>query len=424
MIRIFDHVTPEKLLQREEPLLRQVETAVAEILDAVRRQGDKALLDYSEKFDQVRPASLRVSPESMEAAWARMPKELREAMEIAKSNILDFHKCQLRQGFADIQSGFVRGQRILPLDSVGIYVPGGTARYPSSILMNALPAKVAGVGRLVMVTPPDRSGVLPDVVLGAAWLADVEEVYTVGGAHAIAGMAYGTETLPRVDKIVGPGNIYVATAKRMVSGRVGIDMEAGPSEIIVVADGKSNPAWIAADMLSQAEHDKLASAVLLTDSRALAEAVSVEIERQLPLLPRREIARESINTRGMIAVTDSIDRAIETANVLAPEHLELCVEEPFALLGKVRHAGSVFLGRYTPEALGDYLAGPNHVLPTAGTARFASPLSVDDFVKRSSYICFSPEALGEVGEQAVVFARAEGLEAHARSVTIRLEDRV
>ncbi len=313
----------------------------------------------------------------------------------------------------------VLGQRYTPLERVGVYVPGGTASYPSTVLMDVIPAKLAGVDEIVMATPPRPDGSIAPAILAAAGIAGVDRIFRMGGAQAVAALAYGTESVPRVDKIVGPGNIYVAEAKRKVYGQVDIDMIAGPSEILVLADGSSNPAWVAADLLSQAEHDRLASAVLVTDSRALAEAVAAELERQLALLPRQEIARASIEANGKIILTDSLEKAVRAANLIAPEHLELCVDDPFRLLGLVRNAGSVFLGRYAPEALGDYFAGPNHTLPTSGTARFSSPLSVDDFVKKSSFTYYTTEALAAEADQVALFARQEGLEAHARSALAR-----
>ncbi|MBQ9858700.1 MAG: histidinol dehydrogenase, partial [Oscillospiraceae bacterium] len=338
-------------------------------------------------------------------------------------NISAFHSRQKRDGFEfSGGDGIILGQRVMPLATVGIYVPGGTASYPSTVLMNAIPAKIAGVNRIVMVTPAKKDGKIPSDILAAAKIAGVTDIYKCGGAQAVAALAYGTQSVPKADKIVGPGNIFVATAKRMVFGLVDIDMIAGPSEILVVADSKANPVWLAADMLSQAEHDKLASAVLVCDSIELAEKTAQEIERQLKLLPREEIARASIENNGKIIVAANIEKGIEIANEIAPEHLELCVEDPFVLLDKVRNAGSVFMGYNCPEALGDYWAGPNHTLPTSGTARFSSPLSVDEFIKRSSYMCYSREALGKVKDNIADLAKHEGLDAHGRSVTIRFEE--
>ena len=336
-------------------------------------------------------------------------------------NIRAFHSHQVRKGFTMTRSGAVMGQKITPIEKVGLYIPGGTAAYPSTVLMLAIPAKLAGCSQIVITTPPGRDGKVAAPILAAAKLAGVDRIFKVGGAQAIAALAYGTETVPKVDKIVGPGNAYVAEAKRQVFGRVNIDMIAGPSEILVIADGTCNPAFVAADLLSQAEHDKMASAVLVTDSMELAQAVSDEVERQLQLLPRQEIARASIENNGMILVTKDLYQAVEASNELAPEHLEICVDDPVPYLDRVRNAGSVFLGKYCPESLGDYLAGPNHTLPTSGTARFSSPLSVDDFIKKTQFSCFTPDALEAVADKIAVFARSEGLEAHARAAEIRFE---
>ncbi len=398
----------------------EVEQAVREILEAVAREGDEALCRYTARFDglDLSPADLRIPEAELEAAWEGLPAEDRAALELAEARIRAFHERQKPQSWFADEDGVVLGQRVTPLDAVGIYVPGGTAAYPSSVFMNAVPARVAGVGRIVMVTPTPGGRANP-YVLGAAWLAGVREVYRIGGAQAVAALAYGTPTVPRVDKIVGPGNIYVATAKRMVFGRVGIDMVAGPSEILVVSDGSGEPAWIAADLLSQAEHDPWATAALVSTDEAFARDVAAEVEAQLARLPRGEIARKSWEDRGAVLVVPSLEVAAEVANRVAPEHLELAVERPWDLLGKIRHAGAVFLGHHTPESLGDYLAGPNHVLPTAGTARFYSPLGVEDFLKRSSVLSFSREALGRLAEPVMRIARLEGLEAHARAVEKR-----
>lgn len=412
-----------ELLARTLPETPAVEAAVREILQNVLSNGDRALYEYAERFDGAHLDALEVTQEEIDAALEAVDDDFLETLRMAQKNISDFHSRQKRQSFvADDQPGIVLGQRILPLARVGIYVPGGTASYPSTVLMNAVPARIAGVGEIVMVTPPDRDGKIQNEILAAASLAGVDRIFKIGGAGAVAALAYGTESVPAVDKIVGPGNVFVATAKRMVFGKVAIDMVAGPSEILIVADGGCNPAYVAADLLSQAEHDRLASAVLVTDSPALAQAVSAELERQIPLLKRREIARESIDRNGKIIIVGSLDEAIEIANEYAPEHLELSVDEPMLLLPAVKNAGSVFLGRHVPEALGDYFAGPNHTLPTSGTARFASPLGVDDFVKRSSFIYYSKEALRAVERRIVDFADREGLDAHGRSVAIRFEE--
>ena len=401
-----------------------VEDVVAGILADVKENGDAALLQYCEKFDGTSAAdgfTLEVSEAEFEAAFEAVGPKLVGVMERAAANIRAFHEKQVRNSFivnTDDRPGVLMGQKVVPLDKAGLYVPGGTAAYPSSVLMNAIPAKIAGVKEIVMVTP-SKGGTVNPVILAAARIAGVTRIFKVGGAQAIAALAFGTETIPRVDKITGPGNAYVAEAKKQVFGQVAIDMIAGPSEILVVADGTCNPEYVAADMLSQAEHDKMASAVLVTDSQSLAEAVSAELERQLSLLPREEIARASIDDYGKIIVADDLHVAIEIANEIAPEHLELCVDNPFDYLDEIRHAGSVFLGKNCPEALGDYFAGPNHTLPTSGTARFSSPLSVDDFVKKYQYSYYTLDALKQVAEDVAAFAESEGLSAHARSITVR-----
>lgn len=412
--------TSELLMRAQQPA--DVGERVRAIIEDVASRGDAALLDYAERFDGAKLTSLEVTAQELDAALASIDPALRVAMETAAANIRAFHSAQLREGFclrgAD---GVYMGQKITPIEKVGLYIPGGTASYPSTVFMNAIPAKLAGCSEIVMVSPPGRDGTIAAPILAAARLAGVTRVFRAGGAQAVAALAYGTQTVPRVDKIVGPGNAYVAEAKRQVFGRVAIDMIAGPSEILVVADGKSNPAWVAADLLSQAEHDRLAAAVLVTDSMALAQAVSAEVERQLALLPREAIARASIENAGKILVTDDLHEAIRTANALAPEHLELCVDDPEAYLPEVKNAGSVFMGRWCPESLGDYLAGPNHTLPTSGTARFSSPLGVDDFIKKTQYTYYTQAALGRVADEIAVFARAEGLEAHARAALVRTE---
>lgn len=425
MIPIYDlqEISMEEILDRTAAESADVSGVVGEVLRTVRARGDEALLEYEKRFDQVELDRLLVTPEELEEARKATDPYFLETLELAAEHIRAYHSRQVRSSYVMTEEpGVVLGQKVIPLDRVGIYVPGGTASYPSSVLMNAIPAQLAGVGEIVMTTPPDRQGRVAAPILAAAAAAGVTTIVKAGGAQAVAALAYGTESVPRVDKIVGPGNLYVATAKRMVYGQVDIDMIAGPSEILVLADGTCNPRHVAADLLSQAEHDRLASPVLVTDSRALAQAVQRELELQLEALPRREIARASVDNRGKIILADSMEQALDAANRIAPEHLELCVDNPFALLGAVRHAGSVFLGKYTPEALGDYFAGPNHILPTSGTARFSSPLCVDDFVKRSSFLYYTRDALGKVRDRVADFAEREGLHAHGRSVTIRFEE--
>ena len=425
MMKLYrlEELTPQQILNRDLQAEPGVEEAVDAIIAEVRARGDAALRDYALKFDGAAPDRLEVTAEEMDAALAAVDPALIETMRQAAANIEAFHRRQLHDDFVlTEQDGVVLGQRWTPVRRAGVYVPGGTAAYPSTVLMDVIPAKVAGVPEIYMVTPGGREGKVAPAILAAAHVAGVTRIFKTGGAQAVAALAYGTETIPPVDKIVGPGNIYVATAKRRVYGRVGIDMIAGPSEILVLADGGCDPAWVAADLLSQAEHDRLASPVLVTDSEALALAVQAEVEAQLDALPRRDIARASVETGGKIILCGSLDQAVDVCNIIAPEHLELCVEDPFALLGRIKNAGSIFLGRNVPEALGDYFAGPNHTLPTSGTARFSSPLGVDDFVKRSSFIYYTREALGRVKDRIAGFAEAEGLHAHARSVTIRYEE--
>ena len=426
MIRILkgEEIQTTDILTRDIKVESGVEDAVRQIIDDVRTRGDEALLDYSERFDGVRPRCLRVSAQEIEEAYESEDPDFIRTLKAAYQNIRDFHAHQVRDGFRiEKGNGVILGQKITPIERAGLYVPGGTARYPSSVLMNAVPAKLAGVSEIVMATPPDKDGGVPSAILAAAKVAGVDTIVKTGGAQAIAALAYGTQSTPKVDKIVGPGNVFVATAKRMLYGMVDIDMIAGPSEILVVADGRCDPVCVAADLLSQAEHDKLASAVLVTDSVALASAVAQELERQIPLLPRAPIARASIDTNGKIILVKTINQAIDIANEIAPEHLELCVDDPFALLDRVKNAGSVFLGRNVPEALGDYFAGPNHTLPTSGTARFSSPLSVDDFVKKTQYLSFSEQALAAAKDDVVRFANKEGLQAHGISVLKRFEKR-
>ena len=424
MIRIFrfGEVPPEEIFARSTPLA-DVSGTVSAILEDVRANGDEALFRYEERFDGVRLSSLAVTPEEIDEAVKEAGERFLGVLERAASHIRAFHEKQIRRGFRlEGENGVIVGQKILPLECAGLYVPGGTAAYPSTVLMDAIPAKLAGCPNVVMVTPPRKDGTVSPVILAAARVAGVDRIYKIGGAQAIAALAFGTETVPKADKIVGPGNAYVAEAKKQVFGTVSIDMIAGPSEILVIADGGSNPSHVAADLLSQAEHDRNASAVLVTDSEELAEAVRDEIERQLPLLEREEIARASVEKNGKIIVAEELRDVIDIANRIAPEHLELCVDSPFELLDGIRNAGSVFLGRYCPEALGDYFAGPNHTLPTGGTARFSSPLSVDDFVKKTQYLYYSEDALAEVADDVAFFARQEGLTAHARSALIRGEE--
>jgi len=397
--------------------------AVAGIIKRVRGEGDAAVLDLTERYDGCRLETLLVSPQEMDEAMAAVPPEFVDIMRAAARNIRAYHERQVRHGFLlDDRPGVTCGQRIVPIERVGLYVPGGTAAYPSSVLMNAIPAQIAGCPLIVMATPPGPDGRINAGILAAAQVAGVTEVYKMGGAQAVAALAYGTRSVPQVDKIVGPGNAWVAEAKRQVYGQVGIDMIAGPSEILIIADAASDPRHVAADLLSQAEHDRLAAAVLVTDSEALAQAVQQEVERQLDTLPRQEIARASIDSRGKIIVAKNIEEAVDIANRIAPEHLELCVDAPFDLLPRIVNAGSVFLGRWCPEAMGDYFAGPNHTLPTSGTARFSSALSVDDFIKKIQFSYYTREALRREKDQVALFARREGLEAHARSALSRFEE--
>ena len=424
MIRIlkYDDVNKSEIFARFEPT-SSVEDVVADIIAQVRERGDEALLEYTERFDKAKLRDMRVSAGEMAAAVACVEPEFIAILKKAAANIRKFHEAQKRQSFIiNDEDGVVMGQKIIPVDRAGLYVPGGTAAYPSTVLMDAIPAKIAGVREVIMVTPPSADGSVDPAILAAASVAGVDKIFKVGGAQAIAALAYGTQSIPEVDKIVGPGNAFVAEAKKQVFGKVSIDMIAGPSEILVVADSRSNPRHVAADLLSQAEHDRFASAVLVTDSMELAEDVRAELEIQLPLLERYDIARASIDNNGKIIVADSLDVVIDIANELAPEHLELCVDNPFDYLDKIRHAGSVFMGRSCPEALGDYLAGPNHTLPTSGTAKFSSPLSVDDFVKKTQYTYYTADALKRVARDVAAFAEKEGLTAHARSAVVRLED--
>ena len=410
----------ENYLNREINDYGEYESAVKDIIAAVRTDGDKALYEFAEKFDGVSLDSLEVPAQELATAADRVSPEYAAMLRRAAENIRRFHAMQLREGFTLRRAdGTVLGQRISPVERAGIYVPGGTASYPSTVLMNAVPAAVAGVKEIIMVTPPDKTGGIKKEVLAAAAIAGVTRVFKIGGAGAIAALAFGTESVPRVDKITGPGNIYVALAKKLVFGAVGVDMIAGPSEILIVADNTADADTVAADMLSQAEHDRLASAVLVTDDRALADAVADSIERQLAELPRREIARAAIDNCGKIIVTDSIEKAVEVSNRIAPEHLELCVKDPEALFDKVTNAGSVFLGHNTPEAAGDYYAGANHTLPTGGSARFSSALSVDDFLRKTQFISYSRDGIDAAINDIVMFAESEGLSAHARSAARR-----
>lgn len=399
----------------------EIERRVHDIIENVRANGDAALREYSEKFDGVKLDDFKVDQSIIDAAWDNLPEDLKHALLVAKKNITEFHSREIEQGFVDMDTpGITRGQKVTPLARVGLYVPGGTAAYPSTIMMTALPAKIAGVKEIIMVTPPQKDGINP-AVLGAAKLAGVDAVYQVGGAQGVAALAYGTEQIPKVDKIVGPGNIYVATAKRQVFGQVDIDMIAGPSEIGVIADESANPVHLATDLLSQAEHDPRARAIMVTNSEKLANLVSDEVERQLSQLPRESIARPAIENNSYIAVMDSVEDMFTVMNEVAPEHLEIQLPDPMEYMSMVENAGSVFLGRYASEPLGDYVGGTNHVLPTSGTAKFSSPLGVYDFVKRISFTQFSRERLQEVAKDITTLARTEGLEAHARAIEVRFE---
>jgi len=421
MIKIlsFNETSPSEIFDRG-PAANDVSGIVSEIIDNVRKNGDKALFEYCSKFDKNDLKSLIVSDEEKKEAMASVDQKLIPVLEKAAENIRDFHSMQIRQGFIkNDKSGIVMGQKILPIEKVGLYVPGGTAAYPSTVLMNVIPAKLAGCKEIVITTPANSEGKINPAIIAAAEIAGADKIFKIGGAQAIAALAYGTESVPRVYKIVGPGNAFVAEAKRQVYGQVSIDMIAGPSEIMIVADGKTDPMHAAADMLSQAEHDKNASAVMITDSMEFAKALQLEIEKQLKQLEREEIARASIENNGKIIVTDDLKAALKLANELAPEHLELLVDEPFDLLGDVESAGSVFLGRYSPEALGDYFAGANHTLPTGGTAHFSSPLSVDDFIKKIQYTYYTKEAFLEVADDIGLFAETEGLTGHAKSAYSR-----
>lgn len=423
MIKIFKYgeVKNEDIFARIQPT-DSVEDAVADIIANVRANKDAALFEYCKKFDKAELTQLLVSEKEIDEAFEQVEDEFIEILQKAAANIRKFHEKQKRNSFIiNDEAGKVMGQKVVPLEKVGLYVPGGTATYPSTVLMDAIPAKIAGCKEVIMVTPPSKDGTINPVILAAAKTAGIDKIFKVGGAQAVAALAYGTESIPKVDKIVGPGNAFVAEAKKQVYGKVAIDMIAGPSEILIVADGKTNPSYAAADLLSQAEHDKMASAVLVTESMELAQKVSEELEKQIPMLDRCDIARVSIDNNGKIIVVDSLEKAIDISNEIAPEHLELCMDNPFDYLDKVMNAGSVFMGRNCPEALGDYFAGPNHTLPTGGTARFSSPLSVDDFVKKMQYTYFTEDALKEVAEDVAFFAKQEGLTGHAKSAVIRME---
>ena len=425
MIKIykFGEVSNDEIFARGTAVT-DVSDTVAEIINNVKVNGDKALFEYCERFDGASICSLEVSDDEINEAFESVEPRFIRILEDAAKNIRNFHEKQVRNSFIINDSdGVVIGQKVIPIDRAGLYVPGGTAAYPSTVLMDSIPAKIAGCKEICITTPPNKEGKVNPVILAAAKIAGVDRIFKVGGAQAIAALAYGTETIPKVDKIVGPGNAYVAEAKKQVYGIVSIDMIAGPSEILVVADSKSDARFVAADLLSQAEHDRMASAVLVTDSMEFATKVSDEVERQLSLLPREDIARTSIDNNGKIIVADDLSKAIEIANEIAPEHLELCVDQPFDYLDKIKHAGSIFMGRYCPEALGDYFAGPNHTLPTTGTARFSSPLSVDDFVKKTQYTYYTKDALSRIADDVAFFAEKEGLCAHARSATVRFEDK-
>lgn len=425
MIRLFryNEIDRSEIFSRDIASTKNVEAIVTDIIQNVINRKDAALLEYCEKFDKVTLTSLEVSASEIEEAVASVEPKFLEVLQAAAENIYAFHSRQVRNSFLiNEKDGVVIGQKVIPIEKVGLYVPGGTAAYPSSVLMNAIPAKIAGCKEIVMVTPPSKGGKVNPAILAAAKIAGVNRIFKVGGAQAVAALAYGTETIPTVDKIVGPGNAFVAEAKKQVFGKVAIDMIAGPSEILVIADATCNPVYVASDLLSQAEHDKMASAVLVTDSEQLAQGVCEELEHQIPLLAREEIARTSIENNGKIILTDSIAQAVEVANSIAPEHLELCVDDPFRYLDKIQHAGSIFMGKYCPEALGDYFAGPNHTLPTSGTARFSSPLSVDDFVKKTQFTYYTEDALKKVCRDIEYFANKEGLGAHAKSAVVRFEE--
>ncbi len=424
MIKImkYGECPDNEIFARAVPVV-DVEAIVSEIIENVRKNGDKAIFEYCSKFDKAQIDQLLVSENEIKEALSIVENSFLEILRKAAANIRKFHEKQKRNSFIiNDEDGIIIGQKIIPVDRAGLYVPGGTAAYPSTVLMDSIPAKIAGVRDVIMVTPPGKNGKVNPYILAAAHVAGVDKIFKVGGAQAIAALAYGTESIPKVDMIVGPGNAFVAEAKKQVFGLVNIDMIAGPSEIMIVSDGKTNPRFAAADLLSQAEHDKMASAVLITDSADFGQRVSEELEKQIPLLERAEIARASIDNNGKIIITDDLKKAIELANEIAPEHLELCVDSPFDYLDSIRHAGSVFMGRNCPEALGDYFAGPNHTLPTSGSAKFSSPLSVDTFVKKTQYTYYTKDALDRVADDVAAFATKEGLTAHAKSAIIRKEE--
>ena len=424
MIKILNTGTdsPEEIFARSSAVYDVSET-VAQIIANVRQNGDSALLRYAEEFDKAKLDALEVTQQEFDEAFDSVEPEFIRILEEAAANIREFHSHQVKNSFIiSEKDGIITGQKVTSIAKVGLYVPGGTAAYPSTVLMDSVPAKIAGCEEICITTPPMKNGKVNPAILAAAKIAGVDRVFKAGGAQAIAALAYGTESVPKVDKIVGPGNAFVAEAKRQVFGLVDIDMIAGPSEILVISDSKSMPEFIAADLLSQAEHDKNASAVLVTDSAEFAQMVSDELERQIPLLPREEIARVSIDNNGKIIVVEKLEDIIEVANEIAPEHLELCVDNPFEYLDKIKNAGSIFMGRYCPEVLGDYFAGPNHTLPTSGTAKFSSPLSVDDFVKKSQFTYYTEQAFGKAAEKIAYFAEKEGLSAHARSATVRIKE--
>ena len=420
-IRYNKNTALDEIFPRSQFEYEDINKKVREIIEDVKADGDKALYKYSEMFD-VKLESLTVSSEEIEEAYDRIDEEFKEVLLAAAGNIRKFHEKQVRNNFfTNGKDGVLLGQIINPIEKAGIYIPGGTASYPSTVLMNVIPAKIAGVEEIILVSPPNKAGNIEDSILAAAKIAGADKIFKIGGAQSIAALSYGTETIPKVYKITGPGNIYVAMAKKMVYGEVDIDMVAGPSEILVIADENAVPENVAADLLSQAEHDKLAASVLVTSSEEIAEKVKNELAKQLERLPRKETAKESLKNNGRIIITKTIDEAVKISNEIAPEHLELCVNDPFSILGKIKNAGSIFLGNNTPEALGDYFAGPNHTLPTSGTAKFSSPLSVDDFIKKSSVIYYTKEALEKVKDKIICFAEKEGLNAHAESVRIRFE---
>ncbi|ACZ09029.1 Histidinol dehydrogenase [Sebaldella termitidis] len=420
-IRYNKNTALDEIFPRSQFEYEDINKKVREIIEDVKANGDKALYKYSEMFD-VKLESLTVSSEEIEEAYDRIDEEFKEVLLAAAGNIRKFHEKQVRNNFfTNGKDGVLLGQIINPIEKAGIYIPGGTASYPSTVLMNVIPAKIAGVEEIILVSPPNKEGSIEDSILAAAKIAGADRIFKIGGAQSIAALSYGTETIPKVYKITGPGNIYVAMAKKMVYGEVDIDMVAGPSEILVIADENAVPENVAADLLSQAEHDRLAASVLVTTSEEIAEKVKNELVKQLERLPREETAKESLKNNGRIIITETIDEAVKISNEIAPEHLELCVNDPFSILGKIKNAGSIFLGNNTPEALGDYFAGPNHTLPTSGTAKFSSPLSVDDFIKKSSVIYYTKEALEKVKDKIICFAEKEGLNAHAESVRIRFE---